>query len=180
MATKVKNNSKKVAAKRVVKAVGAHLTAETYRVAARTGEAWMASVLGAELGEAIKGTNAPQALGQGKLPFRGEKGEKEITGKDQLKGNIAVFDSPASPYATAAVSGADFPLDGAFTRQGLVRIHMLATGKLCGNKDDQAMVDAIYAAICKRYPASKDAKPASTRTRKTGDRVVENPNPLFA
>lgn len=139
----------------------------------------MAAVLTAENEIKVSGTNAVQALGQGQLPFK-YNGERVTTGQDQLKGNFAAFDGKAAAFTTAAITASDYPLDGIFTRTGMVRLHILATHKLCGNPSDQKMVEAIYAAIVARYPEASKAEPAAVRTRNRAERIIKNPNPLFA
>ncbi len=181
MAKNQKLSSKKVAARKVVKAAAASLTSEQFKVAARKGEAIMAAVIEAETGAPVKGSNSVQALGQGKLSFK-VNGERQETGADQLKGAFELFDSPkTAAITTAAVTGSDYPLDASFTRQGLVRIQILSANKLCANPADQKMVDAIWGAIAARYPEAVKTEPtARTRKPRGEGKAVSNPNPLFS
>lgn len=178
MATsKVKNATGKAAKKLVKKLAERSFTSEQYRTVARKAEAVQAVVRTAESGIPIKGSNTVQALGQGALAVK-INGERKTTGSNELKGAFAQFDGANSAAVTRAVTGADYPLEAAFTGNGLARIYILSTEKLCPNPADQAMVDAIWAAIAKRYPEAVDASPAAGRKRTGEKREVSNP--LFA
>ncbi len=186
MATKL--IAKPVAAKKVSKKAGAvkrgakaavAMTSDEFKAKAKLAEAWMGAVIAAETGITVKGSNSQQALGQGALAFK-VKGERQVTGGNQLKGNFGALDGNHAAEATAALTGSDYPLDSTFTRQGVVRIKLLAEGKLCADPRDQKMVEAIYSAIRARYPEADNAKPAATRQRNGNHREVANPNPIFA
>jgi hypothetical protein len=173
-------SSKKVAVSKVGKAAVAarkSVTAEEFKVLANTVEARMSAVLTAETGIPVKGTNLVQALGQGKLAFE-VKGERQVTGSDQLKGNFTAF-AKAPAETTAAVFGTDYPVDSMFTHQGLARGLAMAEKKLCNDPADQKMVDAIAAAIIARYPAECKVEAAAKTRKSKGEKAISNPNPLF-
>lgn len=181
-AVKVANAKKAVAKAVKVGKVAARksLSSEQFKQSARWGEAVMGAIISAETGEAVKGTNSVQALGQGKLMARDGKGEWQVTAGNQLKGNFAAFDGNNSALVTAAVLASDHPLDGALERNGLVRWAILHREKLCNNPADQKMVDAIMEAIYTRYPAAREAQAGNGRKPRGEKAQVANPNAMFA